>query len=74
MLPAGSMGLTVAAMSGAVMAACHNFMVGGSALFTKKFYQKYFRKEKEECHYLKVAIFSSFFIVIGGVGFAVAPT
>ncbi len=70
LLPAGLVGLMIAAMSAAVMAASHNFMVGGSALFTRNFYKKYFRKDKDESHYLKVARYSSFFIVIGGVGFA----
>ncbi len=71
LLPAGLVGLMIAAMSAAVMASCHNFMVGGSALFTRNFYQKYLRKEEEETHYLKVARFSSIFIVIGGVVFAI---
>jgi Na+/proline symporter len=70
LLPAGLIGLMIAAMSAAVMASCHNFMVGGSALFTRNFYQKYLRKEQEESHYLTVARFSSIFIVLGGVGFA----
>lgn len=70
LLPAGLVGLMIAAMSAAVMAASHNFMVGGSALFTRNFYQKYFHTKKDEVHYLKVARFSSVFIVIGGVGFA----
>lgn len=70
LLPAGLIGLMVAAMSAAVMAACHNFMVGGSALFTRNFYQRYFRKNRDEEHYLKIARYSSFFIVIGGVAFA----
>ncbi len=70
LLPAGLIGLMVAAMAAAVMAACHNFMVGGSALFTRNFYRRYFRKNKEEVHYLKVARYSSFLIMIGGVGFA----
>ena len=70
LLPSGLIGLMVAAMSAAVMAACHNFMVGGSALFTRNFYQKYLSKNRDEVHYLKVARFSSFFIVLGGVVFA----
>ncbi len=70
LLPAGLVGLMIAAMSAAVMAACHNFMVGGSALFTRNFYQKYLRKGEDETHYLKVARFSSVFIVLGGVVFA----
>ena len=70
LLPSGLVGLMVAAMSAAVMAACHNFMVGGSALFTRNFYKRYFRKNQNELHYLKIARYSSFFIVIGGVVFA----
>lgn len=71
LLPVGLIGLMVAAMAAAVMAACHTFMVGGSALFTRNFYQKYLNKEKDDSHYLKVARLSSIFIVIGGVGFAI---
>jgi Na+/proline symporter len=70
LLPAGLIGLMIAAMAAAVMAACHTFMVGGSALFTRNFYQKYFNKSGDEEHYLKVARWSSFLIVIGGIGFA----
>jgi Na+/proline symporter len=70
LLPAGLIGLMIAAMAAAVMASVHNFMVGGSALFTRNFYQKYLMKEKEEAHYLKIARTSSFFIVIGAAGFA----
>lgn len=70
LLPAGLVGLMIAAMAAAVMASCHNFMVGGSALFTRNFYQKYLKKKKDEAHYLKVARSSSIFIVLGGVAFA----
>jgi Na+/proline symporter len=70
LLPAGLLGLMVAAMCAALMASCHNFMIAGSALFTRNFYQKYLRKEKEESHYIKVARFSSVLIVLGGVTFA----
>jgi Na+/proline symporter len=70
LLPAGLLGLMVAAMAAAVMASCHNFMVAGSALFTRNFYQKYLRKNKDEAHYIKVARLSSVVIVLGGVAFA----
>jgi Na+/proline symporter len=70
LLPAGLLGLMVAAMAAAVMASCHNFMVAGSALFTRNFYQRYLNKKKEEAHYIKVARLSSVFIVLGGVVFA----
>jgi Na+/proline symporter len=70
LLPDGLVGLMIAAMAAAVLAACHTFMVGGSALFTRNFYRRYFKKEEKEDHYLKVARYSSFAIVIGGICFA----
>jgi Na+/proline symporter len=70
LLPTGLVGLMIAAMAAAVLAACHTFMVGGSALFTRNFYKRYLRKNEDEEHYLKIARFSSFIIVVGGVGFA----
>lgn len=70
LLPAGLVGLMIAAMAAAVMAACHTFMVAGSALFTRNFYQKYLKKSGDEGHYIKVARLSSFTIVVGGVVFA----
>ncbi|MCG8373149.1 MAG: hypothetical protein MI700_06430, partial [Balneolales bacterium] len=70
LLPSGFVGVMIAAMVAAVVAACNNFMVNGSALFTRNFYQRFLNSGAEEAHYLNVARFSSFFVVIVGVGVA----
>ncbi|MBU2491433.1 MAG: sodium:solute symporter family protein [Bacteroidetes bacterium] len=67
LLPSGLVGLMIAAMAAAVLAACHNFMVGGSALFTRNVYKKFFDKKIEGNKELTVARLSSIIIVIGGV-------
>jgi len=67
LLPSGLIGLMIAAMSAAVLAACHNFMVGGSALFTRNIFSK-FRKTKftgnSELNFARV---TSVAVVLGGV-------
>ncbi len=70
LLPTGFIGLMIAAMIAAVVASCNNFMVNGSALFTRNFYQRFFKQDAEEKHYLSVARISSFFVVAAGVGIA----
>ncbi len=70
LLPAGLVGLMLASMAAAVMSSCDSFMVGGSALFTRNFYRKYFRRDADEEHYLRVARLSSLFVVVGGLVFA----
>ena len=67
LLPSGLVGLMIAAMAAAVLAACHNFMVGGSALFTRNVYKKYIDKKVEGNKELVVARLSSLIIVVGGV-------
>jgi Na+/proline symporter len=75
LLPAGLVGLMIASMAAAVMSSCDSFMVGGSALFTRNFYRRYFRKSADEKHYLRVARLASLFVVVGGLMFAlVLPT
>ncbi len=70
LLPAGLVGLMVAAMLAAVMSTCDAFMVDGSALFTRNFYQRFINRNPEPRRALLVARVSAVFIVIGGVGFA----
>jgi Na+/proline symporter len=70
LLPAGLVGLMIAAMAAGVMSTCDAFMVGGSALFTRNFYQKYYKKDASDSHYLTVGRISSLLVVIGGVGFS----
>jgi Na+/proline symporter len=67
LLPSGLVGLMIAAMAAAVLAACHNFMVGGSALFTRNFYKKFVNKDLDEKGELSIARFASIAIVVGGV-------
>lgn len=67
LLPSGLVGLMIAAMAAAVLAACHNFMVGGSALFTRNVYKKFIDKNIESGKELKIARLSSVIIVVGGV-------
>ena len=59
LLPKGFVGLMIAA--------CNNFMVNGSALFTRNFYRRFLNSDANEKHYLSVARLSSFFVVAAGV-------
>ncbi|MEO1020986.1 MAG: hypothetical protein AAFW89_00465 [Bacteroidota bacterium] len=70
LLPSGFIGLMVAAMVAAVVAACNSFMVNGSALFTRNFYQRFMNPDSDAKHYLSVARISSLFVVLGGVAVA----
>ena len=70
LLPSGLIGLMVAAMAAAVLAACHNYMVGGSALFTRNIYSKIVKTKHEGNRELTVARISSVVIVLGGVTIA----
>ena len=70
LLPAGLIGLMLASMAAAVMSSCDSFMVGGSALFTRHFYRKYFKPDGTDKHYLIVARCSSLVVVVGGVAYA----
>jgi len=67
LLPVGFAGLMLAAMIAAVVAACNAFMVNGSALFTRNFYERYLRPEADEAHYLRVARAAALAIVLAGV-------
>ncbi len=70
LLPSGFIGLMIAALVAAVVAACNNFMVNGSALFTRNFYKRFLNRKADQQHYLTVARISSFFVVAIGVGIA----
>jgi Na+/proline symporter len=75
LLPSGLVGLMVAAMAAAVLAACHNYMVGGSALFTRNIYNKIFKTKLDEKKELHTARIASVVIVLGGVTIALTvPT
>jgi len=70
LLPSGLIGLMVAAMAAAVLAACHNYMVGGSALFTRNIYSKIVHKKLDSGTELTIARIASVVIVLGGVTIA----
>jgi Na+/proline symporter len=67
LLPQGFVGIMIAAMVAAVVAACNNFMVNGSALFTRNFYQRYINRNATEKHYLAMARVGSVLVVALGV-------
>jgi Na+/proline symporter len=67
LLPSGFIGLMVAAMAAAVLAACHNYMVGGSALFTRNIYSKIIKTKLSQDKELSIARITSVVIVLGGV-------
>jgi Na+/proline symporter len=71
-LPVGLLGLMISAMIAMVLGASHNYMVGGSALFTRNVYKKYLQKNSSDTAYLKIGRVSAFFIVIGGVTIALS--
>jgi Na+/proline symporter len=65
----------ISAMIATVLAACHNYMVGGSALFTRNFYKRFTHHESTEKEKLRVARISSLVVVVGGVTVALTiPT
>lgn len=72
LLPVGLVGLLVAAVTAAVVAAASSFMVNGSALFTRNFYRRYMRPEASDEHYLRVGKLASFAVVALGVVAALA--
>jgi Na+/proline symporter len=69
LLPAGLIGLMIAAMVAMVLGACHNFMVGGSALFTRNVYRRFFTSPSDSRDLL-VGRIAALVIVIGGVTIA----
>ncbi|MHB8852849.1 MAG: sodium:solute symporter family protein [Ignavibacteriaceae bacterium] len=70
LLPSGLIGLMIASMVAAVLAVCHNYMVGGSAIITNNFYKKYFARKDKPVNELRIARLSAAILVIGGVTFA----
>ncbi len=70
LLPIGFVGLMLAAMIAAVMSTCDAFMVHASALFTHNLYRRYLNPAAGEDKLLRVARWSSFTIVLGGLLFA----
>ena len=70
LLPAGLVGLMVAAMIAGSVAAANAYMVNGSALFTRNFYLRFYRLHASEEQTLRVARLSGFSVVALGVGFS----
>jgi Na+/proline symporter len=70
LLPAGLVGLMIAAMVASLMAVCDAYMIDGSALFTRNFYRKFFGANLSEDHEMKVARWSSILVVGAGILFA----
>lgn len=67
LLPAGLIGLMIAAMLASLMAVCDAYMVDGSALFTRNLYRKIFGTEGGDVRQLRVARWSSFGVVGSGI-------
>jgi Na+/proline symporter len=69
LIPQGLIGLMIAAMIAMVLGACHNFMVGGSALFTRNLYRRFVPSTSDRRELL-VGRTAALIIVIGGVTIA----
>jgi Na+/proline symporter len=63
----GALGLLIACVLAATMAACSAFMVDSGALFTQGFYRKYVMPGRQDRHYLWIGRFSGFAITMMGV-------
>ncbi|VAX25421.1 hypothetical protein MNBD_IGNAVI01-1829 [hydrothermal vent metagenome] len=72
LLPSGLIGLMIASMAAAVLAACHNYMVGGSALITRNIIPKLRNTSLSQINELKFARWTSIGIVVGGVVIALS--
>lgn len=66
LLPAGLVGLMIAALLAAIMSSADAFMVSGSALFTMNLYRPW-RPASSDAHLVWVGRLTTAFIIIGGV-------
>jgi len=66
----GGLGLMVASILAANMSTCSAFMVDSGALFTKNLYQRYFRREAPDRHYLWAGRISGLVLSSMGVLYA----
>ena len=71
LLPVGLIGLMVAAMTAAALPVCHNYMVSGSALFTRNVIKKYFKRDLVDKDELRVGRLASVLIIVCGVSIAI---
>ncbi len=67
----GGVGLLIASVLAANMAACSAFMVNSGALFTRNFYRRYLVRSAPDGHYLLVGRLSGLGITLLGVVYAV---
>ena len=67
----GGVGLLIASVLAANMAACSAFMVNSGALFTRNFYRRYVVRSAPDSHYLLVGRLSGLGITLLGVVYAV---
>lgn len=72
LLPVGLVGIMLASMLAAVMSSCDTFMIVGAALFQRNLYQRFFVKDRDEDHYLRVSRIASLGIVAGGLALTFA--
>jgi Na+/proline symporter len=63
----GALGLLIACVLAATMAACSAFMVDSGALFTQGLYRRYLAGRRDDRHYLWVGRFSGFGLTMFGV-------
>jgi Na+/proline symporter len=67
LLPAGLLGLMIAAMVASLMAVCDTYMVDGSALYTRNVHRVFSRKTLAEKKEMTIARISSIVIAASGV-------
>ncbi len=70
LLPAGLVGLMIAAMLASLMAVCDAYMIDGAALYTRNVYRKLARAAADDQKVLRVGRISSIAVAVAGVGFA----
>jgi Na+/proline symporter len=70
LLPQGLIGIMIAAMIASVLAVCHNYMVGGSAIITRNIFKKFFPGMITEKNEINIARLSSILLVACGVTIA----
>lgn len=63
----GGVGLLIASMLAANMAACSAFMVDSGALFTRNFYQRFMAPDRDDAHYLWMGRVSGLVITLAAV-------
>ncbi len=66
----GGLGLMLASILAANMSTCSAFMVDSGALFTKNLYQRFFRRDESDRHYLWAGRFSGLALSAMGVLYA----